>query len=209
MACIRFIPYSQYQTHINLAPKKSSPGKGGKKKIIPVTNMRLQLRAIRALRRWNRLLRYTFSLAQEGALQAVWSCTTQQERSTHTLLFLQPISPSHHVINRNSPNRNNKIKCEQTKLNWRWWRGSVFLHDSNISHRFLTPILKTQHEQDLWSKSNFCSRRGKQNYTSLKFWEKMQKKKKKMVPKETQKQAFKYLNFRFLDIFLNLFCHIK
>lgn len=33
MACIRFIPYSQYQTHINLAPKKSSPGKGGKNKI--------------------------------------------------------------------------------------------------------------------------------------------------------------------------------
>uniref|UniRef100_A0A0A9EKW7 Uncharacterized protein n=1 Tax=Arundo donax TaxID=35708 RepID=A0A0A9EKW7_ARUDO len=48
-------------------------------------------------------------MRKAGERLTLQSCTSQQERSTHTFLF------------------------------WRWWRGSFFLQESRMSQRFLTP----------------------------------------------------------------------
>jgi hypothetical protein len=66
----------------------SGPRRNGERE--PETKMRLQLRAMRARMRWKRFLRYTLSLRKAGERLALQNCTSQQERSTHTFLFLIP-----------------------------------------------------------------------------------------------------------------------
>ena len=44
--------------------------------------------------------------------------------------------------------RNMKVKIVSwVSVNWRWWRGTVFLQDSRMSHRFLTPIVAMGNEK--------------------------------------------------------------
>lgn len=97
-----------------------------------------------ALSRWKSPLRCTFSFTHACDLLTLWSCTIQHERSTHTRLFL---SSKSNTYPRQFSQMGSRFSGKEQfflryckKRNWRWWRGTVFLHDSRTSHKFFTPM---------------------------------------------------------------------
>jgi hypothetical protein len=83
----------------------------------PETKTTVQLRAMRALRRWKSPLRWTFSFKQAWDLLTFWSWTIQQDRSTQTLLFLQ--LKIHHRPMLIHP-KGYTIQQEKTNFDWKW-----------------------------------------------------------------------------------------
>lgn len=126
--------HTHAHTKINNFYFSNTESKRKKQCTKPETKTTVQLRAIRALRRWKSPLRWTFSFKQACDLHTFWSWTIQQDRSTHTLLFLQ-LKIQHKPISIHP--KGYSIQLEKSNFGGEIWKWKLWVSEW-VSERVLT-----------------------------------------------------------------------